>query len=151
MRSFWIRNAITASAPVKASRRLAATVQPSFSIPSGITVEGPPTRTFAPSRERQWMFERATRLCVMSPTMATVLPSSVPHRSRRLSASSRPCVGCSCAPSPALITLERTQRATSRGAPAAGCRTTSASAPMASRLRTVSSSDSPLATLEASF
>src|SRR5438132_3725002 len=151
MRSFWMRRAMTASAPVSASRRSRATVQPSFSMPSGMSVRGPPTRTLAPSFERQWMLERATLLWAMSPTMATVLFSSVPQRSRRLSASSRPWVGCSCAPSPALITLARTARATSRGAPAAGCRTTSASAPMASRLRTVSSSDSPLATLEASF
>src|SRR3989440_3219102 len=151
MRSFWIRRAITASAPVSASRRERATVQPSFSIPEGISVEGPPTRTWAPSLLKQWMLDRATRLCAMSPTMATVFPSSVPQRSRRLSASSRPCVGCSWAPSPALITLARTARATSRGAPAAGWRTISASAPMASRLRTVSSSDSPLETLEASF
>src|SRR5467141_3403171 len=151
MRSFWIRRAITASAPVSASRKECATVQPSFSMPEGISVEGPPTRTCAPSFLKQWMLDRATRLCAMSPTMATVLPSSVPQRSRRLSTSSRPCVGCSWAPSPALITLARTARATSRGAPAAGWRTTSASAPMASRLRTVSSSDSPLETLEASF
>src|SRR4051812_43115879 len=120
-------------------------------MPAGIKVEGPPTRTVAPSLLRQWMFERATRLCAMSPTMAMVFPSSVPQRSRRLRASSSPCVGCSWKPSPALITLARTERATRRGAPAAGWRTTSASAPMASRLRTVSSSDSPLATLEASF
>src|SRR5438552_2473610 len=151
MRSFWIRRAITASAPVSASRKERATVQPSFSIPEGISVEGPPTRTWAPSLLKQWMLDRATRLCAISPTMATVFPSSVPQRSRRLSASSRPCVGCSWAPSPALITLARTARATSLGAPAAGWRTTRASAPMASRLRTVSSSDSPLATLEASF
>src|SRR3954469_17768697 len=151
MRSFWMRSAITASAPVSASCSERVTTQPSFSTPAGITVEGPPTRTRAPSLLRQWMFERATRLCAMSPTMATVLPSRVPQRSRRVSASSRPCVGCSWAPSPAWITLALTARATSRGAPAAGCLRTSASAPMASRLRTVSSSDSPLATLEASF
>src|SRR4051812_35028594 len=151
MRSFWMRSAITASAPVSASLSERVTTQPSFSTPRGMTVDGPPTRTRAPSLLRQWMLERATRLCAMSPTMATVLPSSVPQRSRRLSASSSPCVGCSCAPSPALITLALTARATSRGAPAAGCLKTSASAPMASRLRTVSSSDSPFATLEASF
>src|SRR6267378_141234 len=151
MRSFWMRRAITASAPVSASRSEGTTLHPSSSMPAGISVEGPPTRTVAPSLLKQWMFERATRLCAMSPTMATVLPSSVPQRSRRLSASRSPWVGCSWKPSPALITLARTARATSRGAPAAGWRTTSASAPMASRLRTVSSSDSPLETLEASF
>src|SRR6266446_7160505 len=151
MRSFWMRKAITASAPLSASRKVPATVQPSFSIPAGMSVEGPPTRTRAPSFERQWMFDRATRLWWMSPTMATVFPSSVPQRSRSVSASSNPWVGCSCAPSPALITLARTARATARGAPAAGWRTTSTSAPIASRLRTVSWRDSPLITLEASF
>src|ERR1700682_4562703 len=151
MRSFWMGKANIASAPVSAALRFGATLQPSFSMPPGMSVEGPPTRTRAPSLLRQWMFERATRLCEMSPTMATVFPSSVPQRSRRESASSSPCVGCSCAPSPALITLAFTARATSLGAPAAGWRSTSASAPMASRLRTVSSSDSPLVTLDASF
>src|SRR6059058_1493658 len=59
MRSFWIRNAITASAPVRASRSDRATVHPSFSMPAGISVEGPPTRTCTPSLLRQWMFVRA--------------------------------------------------------------------------------------------
>ncbi len=41
------------------------------------------------------MFERATRLCRMSPRIVTFSPSSVPRRSRIVSASSSACVGCS--------------------------------------------------------
>src|SRR5438105_9093901 len=151
MRSCWMRSIITASASRRASGRVRATSQPSFSTPAGIKVVGPATRTRAPSLERQWTLERATRLCAMSPTMEIVLPSRLPSFSRRVSASSSAWVGCSCAPSPALMTLARTARDTARGAPAAGWRTTNTSAPIASRLRTVSCSDSPLLTLEASF
>src|SRR5438309_2743443 len=151
MRSCWMRSIITASASRSASGRLRATSHPSFSTPAGISVVGPATRTRAPSLERQCTFDRATRLCAMSPTMEMVLPSRLPSFSRSVSASSSACVGCSCAPSPALITLARTARDTARGAPAAGWRTTSTSAPIASRLRTVSCKDSPLLTLEASF
>src|SRR5712692_6060212 len=151
IRSCWMRNIITASASRSASGRVRATSQPSFSTPAGISVLGPATRTRAPSFERQWTFDRATRLCAMSPTIEITLPSSGPSFSRSVRASSKAWVGCSCDPSPALTTLARTARATARGAPAAGWRTTSTSAPMASRLRTVSCRDSPLVTLEASF
>src|SRR5712664_962963 len=151
MRSCWMRSIITASASRSASGRVRATSQPSLSTPAGISVLGPATRTRAPSLERQWTFDRATRLCAMSPTMEITLPWSGPSFSRSVRASSKAWVGCSCAPSPALITLARTARATARGAPAAGWRTTSTSAPIASRLRTVSWRDSPLITLEASF
>src|SRR2546425_313707 len=151
MRSCWMRSIITASASRNASGKVRATSQPSFSTPAGRSVPGPATRTREPSLDRQWMFERATRLCAMSPTIEITFPSRVPSFSRRVRASSNAWVGCSCAPSPALITLARTARATARGAPAAGWRTTSTSAPIASRLRTVSWRDSPLVTLEASF
>src|SRR5712671_1014386 len=151
MRSCWMRSIITASASRSASGSVRATSQPSFSTPAGMSVLGPATRTRAPSLERQWTLDRATRLWAMSPTMEITLPVSSPSFSRRVSASSNAWVGCSCAPSPALITLARTARATDRGAPAAGWRTTRTSAPMASRLRTVSCRDSPLVTLEASF
>ena len=50
------------------------------------------------------MFDRAVRLWAMSPTSATVSPSICPRRWRIVRMSSRPCVGCSCGPSPALIT-----------------------------------------------
>src|SRR3954468_3820371 len=60
--------------------------------------------------------------------------------------SSRPCVGCACRPSPALITCSCgfTWRAMRNGAPEALWRTTKMSACIAERFATVSSSDSPL-------
>ena len=48
--------------------------------------------------------ERATRLCAMSPQMATVSPASLPLARRMVNASSSACVGCSCVPSPAFTT-----------------------------------------------
>ncbi len=63
------------------------------------------------------MFERATRLCRMSPQIATVRPSIRPLRRRMVSASSSAWVGCSCAPSPALMTAQRTCRASKATAP----------------------------------
>ena len=63
-------------------------------------------------------------------------------------ASSSAWVGCSCVPSPAFTTLPRTQRASRCGAPEAGCRITTASAPIASSVSAVSLRLSPLATLE---
>ena len=66
------------------------------------------------------MLERATRLCAMSPMMATRRPSSVGRRSRMVRASSSAWVGCSCVPSPALmmgvgkIARQKVRRAGSR-------------------------------------
>src|SRR5439155_7796371 len=67
--------------------------------------------------------------------------------------SSRPCVGCACRPSPALITCSCgfTWRAIRKGAPEASWRTTKMSACMAERFATVSSSDSPLVCEEAAM
>ena len=78
---------------------------------------------------------------------------STPERSastcRMVKQSRRAWVGCSCQPSPALITRARSaHRATWRGAPDDGCRTTSASMPIASTVSTVSRSDSPFLTEE---
>ena len=63
-----------------------------------------------------------------------------------MNASSSAWVGCSWVPSPALTTLECTQPewASRCGAPEAPCRTTTASAPIASSVSAVSLSDSPL-------
>ena len=63
-----------------------------------------------------------------------------------MNASSSAWVGCSWVPSPALTTDERTQPewASRCGAPLAPWRMTTASAPIASRVRAVSLSDSPL-------
>ncbi len=89
-----------------------------------------------------------TRECEMSPTMATVLPSSVPSFSRSVKQSRSPWLGCSWAPSPAEMTAQPTRSATSRGAPPEACRITSTSGRMASRFFAVSTSVSPLETEE---
>ncbi len=67
-----------------------------------------------------------------------------------VNASSSACVGCWCIPSPALTTAESTQPACASvcGAPDAWWRITTASAPMACRVRAVSLRDSPLETLD---
>jgi hypothetical protein len=75
-------------------------------------------------RPKARMFERATRLWRTSPTIQTFSPSSVPTRRRSVYRSSRAWVGCSCLPSPALITEAAVQRATSWAAPAWGERIT---------------------------
>ena len=58
-------------------------------------------------------------------------------------------MGCSCQPSPALITLAPVQPATWWGTPADRWRTTMAWGPMAEMVWTVSRTDSPLFTDEA--
>ena len=89
--------------------------------------------------------ERATRECLTSPTIATRIPAKLcPRRRRRVKASRRAWVGCSCQPSPALTTEASIQPAIRWGTPLERWRTTMASIPMASTVRTVSSSDSPL-------
>src|SRR5215475_4297161 len=93
------------------------------------------------------MFDRATRLCATSPTMATRRPSNGKPRSRIVYRSSKAWVGCSCQPSPALMTEDLTPRASVSAAPADECRSTMISACIASILRAVSSSVSPLTTL----
>ena len=59
-------------------------------------------------------------------------------------ASSSACVGCSCVPSPALMTLHRTHWVTCWQAPDALCRITSASTAIASTVMAVSRRLSPL-------
>ena len=92
------------------------------------------------------MLLRATRLCRMSPQMATLSPSIRPNWSRRVSMSSSPWVGCSCLPSPALMTLERIRSPRNCAAPEARWRITTMSIRIASRLRAVSTRVSPLLT-----
>ncbi len=94
------------------------------------------------------MFERATRECSTSPQIATVSPSSRPLRRRMVSASSSACVGCSCVPSPALMTAASTFCASRAGAPDWSWRTTSRSQCIAFSVAAVSSSVSPLFTEE---
>src|SRR5512134_489700 len=79
--------------------------------------------------------------------MATRRPSNGNPRSRIVYRSSNAWVGCSCHPSPALITELLTPRANVSAAPADECRSTMISACIASILRAVSSSVSPLTTL----
>src|SRR5205823_496503 len=55
----------------------------------------------------------------MSPRMVTLSPAIFPLRSRMVNVSSNACVGCSCAPSPALMTLAFKKRERKCGAPAA--------------------------------
>jgi len=57
-------------------------------------------------------------------------------------------VGCSCVPSPALMTFDSMRSARKRGAPEAGCRMTTMSIFIASRFRAVSTRVSPFDTLE---
>ena len=84
----------------------------------------------------------------MSPTMAMRVPSTLPRCWRIVYESSSAWVGCSCQPSPALITDASTHSAMRHGAPADAWRTTMQSTPMASMVSTVSRSDSPFLTDE---
>ncbi len=70
----------------------------------GIIVAGPATVTFAPMVFRRWMFDLTTLEWVMSPQIRMSRPSKPPFFSLIVIASRRACVGCSCAPSPALMT-----------------------------------------------
>ena len=119
-------------------------VAPSASTPSGSSVRGPARRTVAPSLVSAWMSDRATRLCVMSPQIATVSPATFPLCARMVEQSSNACVGCSWAPSPAFTTEALMCFATISAAPAWPWRMTTMSGCMASRFAAVSSSVSPL-------
>src|SRR4051812_1991754 len=123
-------------------------VTPSSSTWRGSSDAGPHTPTSAPSLVRPQMLLRATRLCRMSPQIAILSPLIRPNRSRSVSMSSRPWVGCSCFPSPALITLERMRCPRNCAAPDAPCRITTMSIRMASRFLAVSTRVSPLLTDE---
>src|SRR5881296_4628679 len=90
--------------------------------------------------------ERATRECRTSHTRHTLMPSILPCLSRMVRRSSRPCVGCSCLPSPALMTLERIRLPRNSAAPEEGWRMTTMSIRIASRFRAVSTRVSPFCT-----
>ena len=105
MRSRWMRSVITASAPRIASSTVGATLEPSDSTPAGMRVAGPASVTSTPRAASPKQAERATRECPMSPTIATRRPSKPPCQAwRSVMRSSRPWVGCSWRPSPALMT-----------------------------------------------
>ena len=124
------------------------TFAPHSAAPGGVSVRGAIRRTSAPRTFRQATFERATRLCRMSPQIAMRMPPMSPTRRRMVSASSRACVGCSCVPSPALITAQSTLRDSSFTAPDEPWRITSRSGRMALSVIAVSISVSPFFTEE---
>ena len=96
---------------------------------------GATSRTRAPIMDSSRRLDRATRLCSTSPQMATTRPSKPPSRRRMVRASSSAWVGCSWAPSPALMTLQSSLRDRSSAAPASWWRTTRMSGRMAFRVR----------------
>ena len=110
----------------------------------GMSVGGPQKTTSAPRVFSPQALERATRLNRMSPTMATRSPLISPKRWRMVNMSRSACVGCSCAPSPALRTMAWVFFARKAGTPAPEWRTTTRSIFIDSMLWTVSSSVSPL-------
>src|SRR5206468_657861 len=140
------------SASSSARSRSASYVTQAGSCPrrhaSGMSVGGPESVMRAPSGTRVWMSERATRLCRTSPTMTIRFPCRSPSAPRSVYASSSPCVGCACHPSPALMTAASLRSATKYGAPDDACRITTTSPPSACSVRTVSRSVSPFSTLE---
>src|SRR6476661_1218267 len=146
IRSSWSRRTLRASAHWMASSIRGRIVTPSSCTLRGRSVAGPQTPTWAPSLVSPQMLLRATRLCRMSPQIATLRPSIRLNRSRRVRMSSRPCVGCSCLPSPALMTLLRIRWPRNCAAPDAPWRITTMSIRIASRLRAVSTRVSPLET-----
>ena len=128
-----------------------STVQPRSSTSLGSRVPGAITRTSpAPSTFRARIWERATRECSTSPTMATFRPSKLPLCWRMVSMSSMAWVGWAWRPSPALMmaTPGVTLSAIKCGAPLWEWRTTNMSLAMASRLSRVSDRDSPLEVAE---
>ena len=82
--------------------------------------------------------------------MVTLRPLTSPFFSNIVNVSSSACVGCSCAPSPALITLQSTTRDSRCGAPSALWRTTIMSALSASSVLPVSRRVSPFLSDDAS-
>ena len=106
--------------------------------------------TSAPTAANAFTPLRATREWRTSPTMPTRSPrkESDPSRRRNVRRSSRAWVGCSWRPSPALTTAASIHEAILCGAPAQRWRTTIASTPIASMVRTVSRRLSPFPTAE---
>src|SRR5438477_3583052 len=94
------------------------------------------------------MFERTTREWAMSPMIETFTPCRRPRRSRIVKASRRACVGCSCAPSPALMIAAGKRSASIFGAPAYLWRITIMSGRIAIKFSAVSMSVSPFSTAD---
>ena len=155
MRSCWSRRAMTVCAPLSAARRSLVTVsRRSAGIAAAHasnprrSVAGPQIQTSAPAVVRLQMFDRATREWRMSPRMTIFFPATFfpGSRSRSVYRSRSAWVGCACQPSPPLMTWPVKTCAARYGAPLRPWRMTSMSAPRASTVRTVSTSDSPFAT-----
>ena len=77
---------------------------PVASMPRGISVGGPTSSTSAPIIAKPWMFERATRECSTSPTIATCRPVQPAERLAHRVEVEQAWVGCWCLPSPAFTT-----------------------------------------------
>jgi hypothetical protein len=105
MRSFCSRSMMMTSAPRMPSAMSWHTRTPIAARSPGTSVLGPTARiSGTPSVVSAWMSLRATRLCTMSPTMATVRLLKSFLKWRMVYMSSSPCVGWACRPSPALTT-----------------------------------------------
>ncbi len=146
MRSICRRSIITMSAPASPAFMSVKISTPKRSASAGSKGRGATSRTRAPIIDSSRRFDRATRECSTSPQIATVRFSNRPSRRLMVSASSSAWVGCSCAPSPALTTLQSSLRDNSSAAPASGWRTTNMSGRMAFKVLAVSIRVSPLDT-----
>src|SRR4029077_9315970 len=148
IRSSWSRRTFRASAHWMASSTRGMIVTPSSCTFRGRRLAGPHTATSAPSLVSPQILLRATRLWSTSPTIATLSPAIRPNLSRRVSRSRRAWVGCSCLPSPALMTFDRMRWPRNCAAPDAPWRITTMSMRIASRFLAVSTSVSPFETEE---
>ena len=74
MRSRWMRSIMITSASRSPSCRSLTSSAPRSAKCDGTSVVGPTKRTRAPIVRSPNRFERATRLCSRSPTIATVKP-----------------------------------------------------------------------------
>ncbi len=146
-RSFCMRSIMITSLPATASSRRCATLTPSSSRPGGSMVGGAQQVTSVSNFFKANIFDRATRLWAMSPTIATFRPSRVSFFSLMVKRSRRAWVGCSWEPSPALTIAESRTFESIWGAPGMLCLMTMTSGRIDSRFLPVSFRVSPFATL----
>ena len=156
MRSFWTRSPITASAPETADSSASVTDKErsagsAWAISSKplIHARGPHSHTSAPACVSDQIFERATREWRMSPTIAILRRRTAfaPHTPGTAKGEQvEQCLGRMGVPAVAGVDHVAAEVACRdpTGAPARWWRTTSVVKPIASRLRTVSVSVSPL-------
>ncbi len=115
---------------------------------SGRSVGGPTSVISIPSIFIPTIFERATRECRISPTIATRRPSNRPNSACNVARSRSACVGCARVPSPALTTCPSNDSARRRGKPDSLWRTTMTRTPIACKVIAVSAIVSPFPKLE---